>query len=160
MVLGARAYPGRPSGLLAARLDLGFRLHRLGKVERLLVSGDGLASSQHETAVMRDYLLELGVPLGDILEDPAGVDTYDSCVRAKRVFGITALTVVSQAFHVPRAITICRRAGIDAVGVGDTSTRRRSPRSYRRGQLRELAANIKLEWDVLTARDPRHGPGD
>ena len=109
---------------------------------------------------MRDYLLDKGVSLGDILEDPGGLDTYDSCVRARRVFGLDELTVISQAFHVPRAIAICLRAGIDAVGVGDTTMRQHSPRNYRKGQVRELAANIKMEWDPLTARDPSHGPRD
>ena len=87
-----------------------------------------------------DYLLEKGVSLGDILEDPGGLDTYDSCVRARRVFGLDELTVISQAFHVPRAIAICLRAGIDAVGVGDTTMRQQSPRNYRKGQVRELAS--------------------
>lgn len=157
MVLGARAYPGRPSRFLAARLDTGFQLLRAGKVDRLLVSGDGGASSNHETAVMRDYLLSLDVPAGDILEDPGGLDTYDSCVRARHVFGITGMTVVSQAFHVPRAIAICRWAGIDAVGVGEITMQHRSRRSYHKGQVRELAANIKMEWDTLSARAPGHG---
>lgn len=157
MVLGARAYPGRPSRFLAARLDAGVQLLRAGKVDRLLLSGDGGASSHHETAVMRQYLLERGVPAGDILEDPAGLDTYDSCVRARHVYGITGMTVVSQAFHVRRAITICRWVGIDAVGVGETTMQHRSPRNYRKGQLRELAANLKMEWDILSARVPGHG---
>lgn len=158
MVLGARAYPTRPSTILAARLDVALQLYHTGKIRTVLVTGDGLARSHHETAVMRDYLLERGVPPDRVVEDPGGFDTYDSCVRAREVHGVREMIVISQAFHVPRAIMISRARGIDAIGVADQAIRHRSPVTYRKGQLRELLANLKMEWDLLSRRRPQH-PG-
>nr|WP_231980508.1 ElyC/SanA/YdcF family protein [Tessaracoccus coleopterorum] len=127
MVLGAKANPGSPSAFLAARLDLAVELFEAGKVSAVLVTGDGLSRSNHETAVMRDYLVAAGVPAGRIVEDPAGFDTYDSCVRARDVFGVTELTLVTQDYHVGRAVAICGLVGVDAVGVGDETMLRRYP---------------------------------
>lgn len=154
LVLGAEVYAdGTPSRFLRARLDVALELYRRGIVERLLVSGDGDSPLYDETTGMRDYLVAHGVPADRIDVDPAGFDTYDSCVRAKEVFGLTRLIVVSQAYHLPRAITICRAIGLDAWGAGD-ETARTSSRTWRHGAGRELAANLKLAWDLGTRRPP------
>lgn len=157
MVLGARAHPHGPSGFLAARLDVALELYHADRISIILVSGDGLARSNHETQIMRDYLIGRGVPAEDVWEDPAGFDTYDSCARARSVHGVEEMTIISQEYHLPRALTICRSLGIDAVGVGDTSTRDQAPLLYMRNQLREAAAVVKMEWDLLTRRDPEVG---
>lgn len=157
MVLGARAYPDRPSPMLADRLDLAIELHRRGRVERLLMTGDGLARSHNEPEVMRRYVVERGVPLEDVLEDPGGFDTYDSCIRARDAFGLDGFTVISQDFHVPRALTICRWLGIDAVAVGDEQLRHRSPGKWWSMVRRELGANLKMEFDTWTNRRPPYG---
>lgn len=160
LVLGAKADRDRPSAFLAARLDLALRLYEDGRIKAILVSGDGLERSNHETDVMRDYLVERGVPAEKIVRDPAGFDTYDSCVRARDVFGARDLTVITQDYHLGRAIAICSLVGVDAVGVGDTSMLRRYPLNWIKGVGRELAANLKMEWDVLSQRRPQQDPPD
>ncbi|MCC2594235.1 YdcF family protein [Tessaracoccus sp. OS52] len=161
MVLGALAHPdGRPSSFLAARLDLAVELWERDTIRAVLVSGDGSAAGNHQTDVMRDYLTRRGVPADRIVTDPAGFDTYDSCVRARDVYGVEQLVIVSQEYHLARALTICREIGIDAVGVGDVSVSERHPVAYSRGQVREQFANLKMEWDLFTNRRPQQDPVD
>lgn len=160
MVLGAKTHPDRPSAFLAARLDVALELFKAGKIRGILVTGDGLERSNFETKVMREYLVERGVPPEQIVEDPAGFDTYDSCVRARDVFGVTELTVITQDYHVGRAIAICELVGVDAVGVGDTTMLGRFPYNWVKGASREWAANLKVEWDTLTKRQPQQDPYD
>lgn len=150
LVLGAQVYPdGRPSPFLAARLDLARRLHDAGRVRTLLVSGDGRAASYDEPAAMRAYLVAAGVPEEDVLIDGGGVDTYASCVRARKVFGVTRLTLVSQTYHLPRAVGTARALGLCAVGVGDDSVRH-GP-AWVRGSIREQPACVKAVLDLLRA---------
>lgn len=160
MVLGAKAGPNGPSDFLAARLEVARRLYQRGKISAILVSGDGRDRPSSETAAMRDYLIERGIPAERIVEDPAGFDTYDSCVRAREVYGVRELTLITQDYHLGRALTICRAAGMDAVGVGDTSMLGRYPLNWIKGWLREWPANLKMEWDLLTARPPQSDPFD
>ncbi len=160
MVLGAKADPGRPSAFLAARLDLAVELYEKGTIRAVLVSGDNLAGSNHETTVMRDYLVDKGVPADKVVQDPAGYDTYDSCVRARDVFGVTEMIILTQLYHLERAITICTDIGVDAVGVGDLTARDRFPELYAKGEAREWAANLKMEWDLLSRRKPQQDPFD
>ena len=124
MVLGAQVYPdGTPSPFLAARLDLAKQLFDAGKVQVLLVSGDNMAPEYNEPDAMRAYLIDAGVPAEKVIADYAGFDTYDSCVRAKRIFGVSKLIMVSQSYHLPRAVATCRTLGVDAAGVGDDTSR-------------------------------------
>lgn len=154
LVLGAEVYAdGTPSAFLQARLDLAAELYRGGRVERLLLSGDGRSRFYDETEGMRRYLEEAGVAPESLLVDPAGLDTYDSCLRARDEFGVRSLVVVSQRYHLPRALAICRAIGVDAWGVGDETTRTNSG-TWAYGARRELAANLKLVWDVLSRRPP------
>ena len=102
MVLGAKADPGRPSGFLTARLNVAVDLFKSGKGKVILVTGANTAESNYETQVMEDYLISRGIPAGRIVQDIAGYDTYDSCIRARDVFGVREMTVVSQAYHLPR----------------------------------------------------------
>lgn len=145
---------GRLAGSLARRLDLGARLFWSGKVDVLLVSGDGSAASNREDQAMRDYLVASGVPAGAILCDPHGYDTYDSCLRLRDVFGQREVTLVSQGYHLPRAVAIARALGIDAVAVGDY-TGKGASEPYVTGALREYVANLKKDRDLLTRRDSK-----
>lgn len=154
LVFGAQVYAnGRPSRYLRARLNLAARLYAEGRVETLIVSGDGRAEHHSEPSSMRDYLVDAGVPAAAIICDPAGFDTYDSCVRARRVYGVDSLITISQAYHVPRTIATARLVGVDAIGVGDTMVNRRN-RTYREGALREVFAGLKMLWDVTSRREP------
>lgn len=163
LVLGAQVDPdGTPSPFLAARLDLARQLFAAGKVRALLVSGDHGERAYDEPGAMTRWLVAHGVPAAKVVQDHAGFDTYDSCLRARRVFGVRQAIVVTQTFHLDRAVTICRRTGIDASGVGDDSVRRYTS-TWVRGSAREYGAGVKAAVDVLTGRDPvflgPHEPG-
>ncbi len=168
LVLGALVYPtGRPSRFLAGRLDVARRLYEAGRVHAVLVSGDSLAPEWDEPAAMRRYLIEHGVPAAAVVMDRAGFDTYDSCVRARSVFAVDRVVVVSQAYHLPRAVGTARMVGLEAVGVGDRTVEwvddgplpRRSP-AWRRGVVREWPACVKTIVDVASRRRPVLDPPD
>ncbi len=101
---------------------------------------------------MRSYLLAAGVPAGKVVADYAGFDTYDSCARARRVFGVSAVTVVTQTYHLPRAVATARLLGLQANGVGDDSVR--PGRAWRKGTVRDQVACVKTIWDLASRRDP------
>jgi vancomycin permeability regulator SanA len=154
LVLGAQVDPGgRPSPFLTGRLEVARRLYLAGKVRVLLVTGDHMDWDYDEPDAMRTWLVEHGVPAKKIVLDHAGFDTYDSCARAVRVFGVTHAIVVTQTYHLPRAVTLCRRLGLDAVGVGDESVRQfRGP--WLISSTREHGACVKAVLDTLSGRDP------
>lgn len=155
IVFGAEVYPsGQPSPYVQGRLDVAIALYRTGRVQRLLMSGDDSAAHHHEPSSMKAYAVKAGIPADRIEVDAHGFDTYDTCVRARRVFGITRATVVSQTYHLPRAITTCRAVGVDAVGVGDSSVKATSAR-WGEFAARERLANIKMALDLLSGREPR-----
>ncbi len=165
LVLGAQVLPsGWPSAFLRGRLDLAKRLLDAGKVQRLLLSGAADASEFDEPKAMRAYLTALGVPAERLVEDPYGLDTYDSCARAKLVYGLDEVVLVSQTYHLPRAVGTARRLGLTAYGVGDESVRyRREP--WISGTIRDQIACMKAVWDLLSRRkpildDPGHGASE
>jgi vancomycin permeability regulator SanA len=119
IVFGAAVAGGTPSPYLASRLDVALALWKAHKIKVFLVSGDNSRPDYNEPGTMRDYLKAHGVPENLIVLDYAGFDSWETCDRAKRVFGVDHAIVVSQSFHVPRAVYLCRAAGIDAYGVGD-----------------------------------------
>jgi vancomycin permeability regulator SanA len=154
LVLGAQVYPdGTPSAYLAARLDLAKRLLDAGKVRAILLSGDHARWEYDEPGVMAVYLMARGVAPQQIVLDHAGFDTYDSCARARRIFGVRRAIVVTQTFHVGRAVALCRSLGVDATGVGDDSVRWMTG-IWQRNQLRERLAVVKAVADVTSGRDP------
>lgn len=143
---------GTPAAFTAARLDLGERLYRTGKARVLVVSGNNDPAHNRETAAMRRYLELRGVPAARIVEDVAGEDTYDTCVRLRDVFGVSDPILVTQTYHLPRALATCRALGLDAVGVGDASVADRA--FWPVGVAREIPANVKTAVEVLTGRRP------
>lgn len=158
IIFGAEMYAsGRPSPYLRARLDLGVELYRAGKAKVLVVSGDNAPEHNRETTNMKRYLVEKGIPASRVVEDEHGLDTYDTCVRARDVFGVTEALLVSQRYHLHRAVATCRAVGVDAVGVGDVSVKRASGRWDEFAQ-RELGANLKMVWDLTTRRRPHLEP--
>jgi vancomycin permeability regulator SanA len=119
LVLGAGVYPnGEPSRVLRDRLAVAVALHRSGRARSIVVSGDASARSHDETGTMRRYLLAHAVPSEVILEDPLGLRTYDSMRRAKDVYGLSHVTVVTSDFHLARSVRLARAVGLDAVGCG------------------------------------------
>ncbi len=159
LVLGAGLTPSRqPTPFLAARLDVAVALHRDGKARVLLVSGDNRTKDYDEPTAMFDYLVAHGVPPEDIVRDYAGRDTYDSCARARRIFGVSRVALVSQGYHLPRAVATCRALGLEATGVGDWVMAQRYPGLWSSYSTREVAAAGKTVLDLLTGRDPVLGP--
>ncbi|GIM88700.1 membrane protein [Paractinoplanes toevensis] len=163
LVLGAEVYPdGQPSPFLAARLDIAKRLLDAGKVKAILVSGDHSRWEYDEPGAMQVYLVARGVPASQVVLDYAGFDTYDSCARARKIFGVGKAIVVTQSYHIDRAVTLCRHFGIDATGVADDTVRIYTA-PWRNSVIRERGAVVKAAADMLSHRDPvflgRHETG-
>jgi vancomycin permeability regulator SanA len=119
IVLGAGLRSdGKPTTYLAARLEGAKALYDAGKVKAILVSGDGIHSNHNEPQAMADYLADRGVSRDVIVRDFAGLHTYDTCKRAVQIFGVKKAVVVSQNYHVPRAVFSCLNAGIEVQGLG------------------------------------------
>jgi SanA protein len=118
LVLGASVFrSGKPSPVVEDRLRAGRALLEAGKVSRILVSGDHQPDVYDEAEAMRAWLRKEGIPDAQIAIDKAGLRTYDSVVRAHAQFGARSVIVCTQAFHLPRAVYLARKAGIDAVGL-------------------------------------------
>jgi vancomycin permeability regulator SanA len=154
LVLGAEVYPGGvPSPFLAARLEIARQLLAAGKVSAILVSGDHGRWAYNEPGAMFEWLVARGVPAQRVVLDHAGFDTYDSCARARRIFGVRTAIVVTQSYHIERAVALCRHLGVEATGVGDDTVRiYRDPWLSSAG--RERGAVVKALVDVLSGRGP------
>jgi len=151
VVFGAGLWNGQPSPYLAHRLDAAARLYAAGKVRVVLVTGDNSRVSYDEPGAMRTYLAAHGVPRAKVVLDYAGFDTWDSCDRAKRVFGVDRAVLVSQDFHIRRALALCAAAGIDAYGVGVDEPH---DATWLAGGTRELLAADKAALDALVKPNP------
>jgi len=154
LVLGAEVYTGdQPSPFLAARLEIARQLFADGKVKAILVSGDHMRWAYNEPGGMFAWLVAHGVPNDRIALDHAGFDTYDSCARANKVFGVRKAIVVTQTYHIDRAVALCRSLGVEADGVADDSVK-----IYRRpwfnSVVRERGAAVKALADAVSRRDP------
>src|ERR1700754_4618493 len=153
LVLGAQVRPdGTPSGMLADRITAAAELYRAGRVDKLLLSGDHGRAVYDEVGTMKMYLLAKGIPAADIFTDHAGFDTWDSAQRARRVFDVRSAVVVTQKFHMARALYDARRAGLQATGY--IADKHRYGRVMLRLQVREAAARVKTLGDALTGADP------
>ncbi|TLS46447.1 hypothetical protein FE633_09000 [Streptomyces montanus] len=152
VVFGAGLWQGEPSPYLAHRLDTAARLYREGRIEVVLVTGDNSREDYDEPDAMRTYLTRHGVPDARIVSDYAGFDTWDSCVRAKKIFGVDKAVLISQGFHIRRAVALCQEAGVTAYGVGVDA---RHDATWYYGGVRELIAANKAALDALFEPDPR-----
>jgi vancomycin permeability regulator SanA len=149
LVLGAGlTRDGQVTWFLRDRLDAAVALYRRGKVDGLLLSGDNHVSTHDEPGAMRAYALSQGVPAGAITLDYAGFDTYDSCYRARHIFGVRSAEVVTQRYHLPRAVYLCRAVGIDADGLGVRDWGRVPTEKMIHYQAREVLADVKAVWDA------------
>jgi SanA protein len=149
VVFGAGLYrDGSPSPVLRDRVSTAAELYKAGKVEKLLMSGDNSTLSYNEPGAMKKYALQLGIPEDAIVLHYAARRTYDTCYRAKAIFGITEATLVTQDYHLPRALFICRNLGLDAVGVS-ADRRNYSRMTYIYWRIREIPATFSAFIDVL-----------
>jgi len=152
IVFGAGLWrDGTPSPVLRDRIATAAGLYFNGKVEKLLMSGSITSSGYSEPGSMRDYALRLGIPDEDIILDYAGRRTYDTCYRARHIFEIDSAILVTQAFHLPRALYTCNQMGVSVTGVAaDMRQYRRSAQSF--WNLRETVATIVALWEVHVTR--------
>ena len=141
LVLGCGIHAdGSPSRMLADRLSRSVELYELQAAPKLLMSGDHGSAEYNEVATMREYALERGVPSEDIFMDHAGFSTYDSMYRAKEVFGADKIIIVTQDYHLYRAIYIAQELGMEAYGVAAKDVRY-SGQTMR--DIREILARVK-----------------
>jgi SanA protein len=159
LLLGALVQPdGRPSGMLEDRVRAAAALYRDGRVDKVLASGDHGRTDYDEVNAMRRELQRLGVPERDIFMDHAGFATLDSVVRARKVFDVHSAVVVTQPFHMARALYLARRAGLTAYGLeAGAGKSYGSKGTLARG--REVLARTKAVGDILTGAKPMYlGP--
>ncbi|MFF7146676.1 vancomycin high temperature exclusion protein [Streptomyces griseoaurantiacus] len=152
VVFGAGLWDGEPSPYLAHRLDTAAGLYHAGRVRVVLVTGDNSRDDYDEPDAMRAYLTEHGVPGDRVVEDYAGFDTWDSCVRARKIFGVDRAVLISQGFHIRRAVALCRAAGVESYGVAATGDAHDVTWYY--GAGREVFAAGKAALDALFEPDP------
>jgi SanA protein len=117
-------------------------------VQKILVSGDNRFEDYDEPGRMMDYAVNRGVPAEDIQPDYAGRRTYDTCYRAKAIFQLDSAVLVTQGFHLPRALFTCRNLGVEAVGVS-ADLRAYHPMSMRWSTSREFLATLRALLDVV-----------
>ncbi|MFE1833405.1 SanA/YdcF family protein [Streptomyces sviceus] len=152
VVFGAGLWDGEPSPYLAHRLDAAAKLYRENRIEVVLVTGDNSREDYDEPDAMRAYLTRHGVPDTRIVSDYAGFDTWDSCVRARKIFGVRKAVLISQGFHIRRAVALCQAAGIASYGIGVDA---RHDATWYYGGTREIFAAAKAALDVAVRPDPR-----
>ncbi len=154
IVLGTQVGADRrtPEARLAGRLRTAAALVTGGRARAILVSGDGGGESGDETAAMTGYLTgELGIDPARVVADPHGLDTYDSCRRARDVYGVRSALIVTQAYHLSRAVTVCRQLDLDVDGVKADCTGC-GARLLAEKWVRDYFASGKAAWDVLRDR--------
>ena len=159
IVPNAAAAPARPvaivfgaaGNILEDRVSTGVELYKAGKVRKLLMTGDNGHNNYNEPEMMKHLAIAEGVPATDIALDYAGFRTYDSLYRAHAIFGVTSALLVTQRYHLPRALFIARKLGIKAVGVDAAKRRYVGQWSF---DLREIAA-VEVAWVQASVTRPR-----
>ncbi len=157
IVPGALVQPnGKMSGMLRDRVSQASALWHAGKVEKILVSGDHHTWAYDEPGTMRKALVADGVPPRDVFEDHAGFDTWATMVRARGIFGVRDAVVVTQGFHMPRALFLADAAGIDATGL--TADQHRWGYQGKKSEVREVLSRVKAIADVTLNTPAMAGP--
>ncbi len=153
IVFGAGIY-GRNnlSPMLADRVQTAVQLYEMHRVRKILMTGDSSRTTHDEATAMQRYAVARGVPAQDIALDYAGFSTYESCYRARVIFGVTHAVLVTQQFHLPRAIYTCRELGIDVVGVGTRDWGVYSDDLMLTYTTREALAILKALWELHITR--------
>ncbi len=142
---------GTPSPVLRDRIDTAIRLYENGRVDKLLMSGDNRFVHYNEPGAMFAYAVSQGVPEEDIVLDYAGRRTYDTCYRARHIFDLKEAILVTQKYHLPRALVTCNNLGLESSGVSaDVRNYRRS--SYAFWTIREVPATSVALWEVFVSR--------
>ena len=156
IIFGAGIKNGQPSAYLSDRLDAGIQLYKAGKVQRLLLSGDNGLVEYDELEVMKNYCKDHAVDTNHIFVDYAGFDTYSTLVRAQKVFQVQNVILVSQRYHLNRALYIAKQLGINAVGF---EADKQQYAWHIKNVIREVLATSKAGIEVAVHRQPKYlGP--
>jgi len=142
---------GTVTAVLRHRVEAAADLYFQGKVQKLLMSGDNRFVDYNEPGAMYRYAVELGVPPEDIVLDYAGRRTYDTCYRARDIFQVKKALLITQRFHLPRALFICNQLGLEAYGVNADQLPYRLA-SHLVWNLREVPATWVAIWEVLITK--------
>ena len=140
VILGAAIWGDKPSPMLEDRLNEGIKLYKLGVANKIIMSGDHGRDEYDEVNIMKEYAMEQGVPSEDIFMDHAGFSTYESIYRAKEIFEAKKIIIVTQKYHLYRALYIANKLGIESYGIG-ADPRKYVGETYR--ELREILARNK-----------------
>lgn len=142
---------GTPSSPLRDRLDAAAQLYRDSKVQKILLTGDNRFVNYNEPGAMRNYLIQAGIPEEDLVLDYAGRRTYDSCYRAKAIFGLDEIIIVTQPYHLPRAVFLCDKLGLETQGLPiEQSEYIRSRFLF--WNFREIFATLAAYWDIYISK--------
>ena len=143
LILGAGIWGDKPSHMLEDRLLQGIELYKQGVAPKIIMSGDHTRKDYDEVNVMKNFAIEHGVPSEDIFMDHAGISTYDSMYRAKEIFGANKIIVVTQKYHLYRALYVANSLGIECYGIGA------DPRLYVGQTYRELREILARDKDFI-----------
>jgi len=147
IVLGASVHSdGKLSPILQDRVDTALDLYKKDKVKRFLLSGDNRTDDYDEVSAMRNYLLDRCVPEAIIFTDSAGLDTFDSMYRSRKIYDIPDAVVVTQNFHLPRTLFIAKHLGLNYIGFPATPVLYKTESSLIR---REKLANVKAVFEIM-----------
>lgn len=153
IVLGSLVFgDDRISQTVAFRCDKAIELYKAKKITRILVSGDHGQKDYDEVNAMKNYLVKMGIPEKDIFMDHAGFNTYDTMIRAKKVFEVNDAIIVSQDFHLARSLYIAQHAGLNAQAIAAKDSKYLNLKWITR---REQLARVKSFLEVLINRDPK-----
>ena len=153
LLLGARVYSdGRLSHIMQDRAETAIEIYKMGKVDKILISGDHGTSEYDEVNTIKDYLLKKGVKSEDVFTDHAGFDTYDSVYRARDIFEVDSMIIVTQKFHLPRAVYIANSLGVESVGI--VADKRRYV-DKERNMIRESISRVKALLNVIFKAQPK-----
>ncbi len=152
IIFGAGINGDQPSKYLKDRLDAGILLYKANRINKILLSGDNGRDEYDELTVMKNYCFNHGVDTTKIFIDYAGFDTYSTMYRAKHIFKIKKATLISQEYHLNRAIYIGRKLGIKSVGYSANSG---EYHGYKYVTFREYGSIFKSFFDVFRNREPR-----
>ena len=142
---------GKLSSIFLDRTNMAIKLYEANKVSKIIVSGDNSTVSHNEVDPVRLYLISKGIPDQDIFLDHAGFDTYSTMYRARDIFGVSSVIIATQSFHLPRAVFIAQRLGIQAYGI-----RADVGRVLLRNYIREALANEKAVFDLMFNIQPKY----
>ncbi|MGN0492402.1 MAG: vancomycin high temperature exclusion protein [Acutalibacteraceae bacterium] len=153
VILGAGVRDGKPTSMLEDRLLTGISLYESGAVKKLIMSGDHGSTDYDEVNIMKSYAVERGVPDSDIFMDHAGFSTYETVYRAREIFEADSIIIVSQKYHLYRALYISEKLGVKAVGVSaDLNTYR----GQTKRDLREILARDKDFFKCIFKPEPTY----